>query len=81
MCKRCLKIAVLAPPLAICAASVVSTEVARQEHPRVSFNGASSPASGRANRAPVALARASFGFEDVKVLTATLVRSCKVLGA
>lgn len=47
-------------------------------HPR-SFVTASCPAPSKFKLATFPLARASFGFEDGRVLTATLVRSCKVL--
>jgi hypothetical protein len=46
-----------------------------------SFVSASCPAPGNFTLATFPLARASFGFEDGRVLTATLVRSCKVLGS
>lgn len=46
-----------------------------------SFVTASCPAPNGFTLANFALARASFGFEDGKVLSATLERSCKVLGS
>ncbi|HEV2858277.1 MAG TPA: hypothetical protein VGW80_07745 [Solirubrobacterales bacterium] len=46
-----------------------------------SFLSASCPAPSKFTLATFPLARASFGFEDGRVLTATLVRSCKVLGS
>jgi hypothetical protein len=46
-----------------------------------SFVTASCPAPPKFTAAPFPLARASFGFEDGRVLTATLVRSCKVLAS
>lgn len=46
-----------------------------------SFVSGSCPAPGKFTLATFPLARASFGFEDGRVLTATLIRSCKVLGA
>lgn len=46
-----------------------------------SFVSGSCPAPSKFTLATFPLARASFGFEDGRVLTATLVRSCKVLGS
>jgi hypothetical protein len=46
-----------------------------------SFVSASCPAPRKFTLATFPFARASFGFEDGRVLTATLVRSCKVLGS
>jgi hypothetical protein len=46
-----------------------------------SYVSASCPAPSKFTAAPFPLARASFGFEDGRVLTATLMRSCKVQGA
>jgi hypothetical protein len=46
-----------------------------------SFVTASCPAPAGFKLASFPLARASFGFEDGRVLTATLERSCKVLGS
>jgi hypothetical protein len=46
-----------------------------------SFVNASCPAPGRFTVATFPLARASFGFEDGRVLTSTLIRSCKVSGS
>jgi hypothetical protein len=43
-----------------------------------SFLSAGCPAPGKLKVVPFPLARASFGFEDGRVLTSTLVRSCKV---
>jgi hypothetical protein len=45
-----------------------------------SFVTASCPAPGKFTVVTFPLARASFGFEDGRVLTSTLVRSCKVRG-
>jgi hypothetical protein len=43
-----------------------------------SYLSAGCPAPGKANVTAFPFARASFGFEDGRVLTSTLVRSCKV---
>jgi hypothetical protein len=46
-----------------------------------SYISAGCPAPGSLALATFPLARASFGFEDGKVLSATLIRSCRALGA